>query len=170
MSYRIARAGADRIEEALPLVAAFHAEEGVEADDAHRRRALEALFTEPCPGAFWMIEAEGGEAAGYICVAFGWSIEFGGRDGFVDEFYVAPAHRGRGAGRAALRAVADALAAEGLAALHLEVEDGNRAMPFYESEGFAWRQHYHLMSAPLGARLRGRRGARRESRPITASS
>ena len=74
--------------------------------------------------------------------------------------------RHESAGRAAPRAVTDALAAEGPAALHLEVEDGNRAMPFYESEGFAWRPHYHLMSAPLGARLRGRRGAG----PITPSS
>ena len=158
MDLRLLRAGPDEIETALPLVAAFHAEEGVAVDDAHRRRALAALFTPPEPGELHLILADG-RAVGYLCAAYGWSIEFGGRDAFLDELYVEPALRGRGIGREAVRRLAAALGEKGLHALHLEVERGNAAaIRLYEAEGFAFRSHYHLMSAPLGPRKGGRRG------------
>jgi ribosomal protein S18 acetylase RimI-like enzyme len=78
-----------------------------------------------------------GELAGYVVAAFGFSLEYQGRDAFVDELYVQPAHRGRGLARAALAHLERECAALGIRALHLEVETGNtRAQALYQSRGF----------------------------------
>lgn len=158
-AFTLARADAGRIEDALALVAAFHAVEGVAQTPAARRRALETLLTPPEPGELWLIEV-GGRAIGYIAIAYGYSIEFGGRDGFVDEFFVDAAHRGAGIGRAALRDLARDLSARGFHALHLEVAETNeRAIRLYEAEGFSYRRGYRLMSGMPGGRPgAGRRG------------
>lgn len=158
-AFTLVRADAGRIEDALALVTAFHAVEGVAQTRAARRRALEALLTPPEPGELWLIEI-GGRAAGYIAIAYGYSIEFGGRDGFVDEFFVEEAHRGAGIGRVALREVAGDLSTRGFHALHLEVAETNeRAIRLYEAEGFSYRRGYRLMSGmPGGPPGAGRRG------------
>jgi len=36
-----------------------------------------------------------GQAAGYAATCSGFSIEFGGRDAFIDELHIAPGHRAR---------------------------------------------------------------------------
>jgi ribosomal protein S18 acetylase RimI-like enzyme len=73
-------------------------------------------------------------------LCFGWSLEWGGRDAFVDELYLEPDARGRGLGRAALRALVEEARAAGVVALHLEVDDTNTAgQALYRSEGFSGR-------------------------------
>jgi ribosomal protein S18 acetylase RimI-like enzyme len=130
----------------LRLVEAFHAFEGVRQDDAVRRASLQPLLADPALGRIWFIECDGA-AVGYVAVCFGYSIEFRGRDAFVDEVFILEAHRGRGIGAAALRALGVEVAAIGLKALHLEVDRGNeRARRLYESAGFRLRERYCLMS------------------------
>ena len=51
-----------------------------------------------------------------------YSVEHGGRDGFLDDFYLAPEARGRGLGRQALEALEREAQALGIRVLHLEVE------------------------------------------------
>ena len=61
----------------------------------------------------------------------------GGRDGFLDDFYLAPEARGRGLGRQALEALEREAQALGIRVLHLEVEGGNRrAEGLYRRSGF----------------------------------
>jgi ribosomal protein S18 acetylase RimI-like enzyme len=99
--------------------------------------ALQELVHGTRFAAGWMIEA-GSEAIGYLVVTWSWSIEFGGRDAFIDEFYIEPAHRGRGHGSAILEAMVRLLDAEGVHAVHLEVEAGNPdAARLYRRHGFA---------------------------------
>jgi diamine N-acetyltransferase len=132
----------------LPLVRDFYAEDKHPFDAVAVRAALEGLVRDPAFGRAFLIEA--GEApAGYLVVTFGYSLEFRGRDAFLDELYVAPAHRGRGFGREALR-VAEACCLEaGVRALHLEVRhDNEAAQSLYRSWGFGDRESY-LMSKPL---------------------
>ena len=84
---------------------------------------------------------------GYVIVSFGWSVEFGGLEGMIDEFYVREAVRGRGMGSEAMRALTAALSDAGLRALHLEVgEDNAKAQRFYSRLGFGLREGYRLMS------------------------
>lgn len=133
----------------VPMIRAYKDFEGFERDDAERVEALRTLLADPSRGAIWWICADG-QRVGYVAVCFGFSLEFGGRDAFVDELYVVPEARGRGVGRAALAAAMRAAAAQGVRALHLEVGRTNaRARALYESLGFDAREAFTLMSRSL---------------------
>ena len=86
---------------------------------------------------------------GYLVVAFGYSLELRGKDAFVDELYVAPAHRGRGLAKGALREAESRCHEAGIRALHLEVRPDNaQARRLYASAGYQDRKYY-LMSKKL---------------------
>jgi ribosomal protein S18 acetylase RimI-like enzyme len=149
MTCEITLASIRHIDDLLPLVKAYHEFEGVEQDDETRRNSIASLLLAPDLGPVWLIY-EDGTLAGYIAVCYSYSIEFGGRDGFIDEFYLIENFRGRGIGRAVLQKVLAELKANDVRALHLEVSrDNHRAIKLYEAEGFQMRDKYHLMSCPL---------------------
>lgn len=106
------------------LVGDFHAEAGIAQDDESRRTALAPLLEGSPHGAAYLI-GPARAPIGYIVVSFGWSLEFGGLSGTVNEIYIRPAVRGRGIGSEVLAALPGALAGAGLRALHLEVDRGN---------------------------------------------
>ena len=130
------------------LLRDFYAEDGATCD-AESDAALLALLADPGLGRVVLIMGDAGLAVGYVVVAFGYSLEFRGKDAFVDEHYVAPAHRGRGLGRAALREAERCCQEAGIRALHLEVRPDNApAQRLYASAGYADREYY-LMSKKL---------------------
>ena len=87
---------------------------------------------------------------GYLALCYGYSIEFGGRDAFVDELFVLEDRRSLGIGGRLLDHARDAATAAGIVALHLEVDRENGgARRIYERRGFAARSRFHLMSATL---------------------
>lgn len=133
----------------LPLVRAYHAFEEIARSDADREAAVSPLLGENPYGCIWLILA--GEAAvGYVALCFGYSIEFGGRDAFVDEFFLLESARGQGIGRRVLAMLGREAAARNIVALHLEVARSNSgARRFYERLGFVPRDRYHLMSWPI---------------------
>lgn len=120
----------------LAMAIAFNDEDGHPLTPAGRRALAEiAIGTRFAAG--WMIEA-GGTPIGYVVVNWSWSIEFGGRDAFIDEFYIEPPHRGHGHGSAVIETLVELMLLEGVHALHLEVEAGNpRAAGLYRRNGFA---------------------------------
>ncbi len=137
------------INDLLPLVAAYHAFEGLNTTAPARREAVARLLGDSSLGAIWCLERADG-LIGYLAICYGFSIEFGGRDGFVDEFFVAPDARGRGLGGHCLETVKARAAADGIKALHLEVDRGNDpARRLYARHGFAARTGFHLMSVRL---------------------
>jgi GNAT superfamily N-acetyltransferase len=132
----------------IALLRDFYTEDG-SACDGQAEAALRALLENPGFGRVFLIFEEGGRAIGYLVVAFGYSLEFRGRDAFVDELYVAPPHRGRGLGREALRVAEDCCREAGVRALHLEVRpDNTKARRLYAGEGYADRDYY-LMTKKL---------------------
>jgi GNAT superfamily N-acetyltransferase len=142
-------ADVDRI---LPLVAAYHAFEGIASDAAQRRSAVGRLLAERALGGIWLVLADG-ELAGYIALCRGFSIELDGFDAFIDEFYLEAEFRSRGIGRFALAAIKTEARGCGINALHLEVaRDNQRARRLYEQAGFAARDRYLLMTAVLDER------------------
>ncbi|MDX1513617.1 MAG: GNAT family N-acetyltransferase [Gammaproteobacteria bacterium] len=148
---RLAPAGPDDLEVLLPLVRAYHEFEGVSLSDGARRAAVARLLGNKELGAIWLISV-GGAVVGYVALCFGYSIEFGGRDAFVDELFILEPHRGQGIGRAALAAVRDEAASLALGALHLEVDrENHRARSLYRSLGFESRERFHLMSRRFGS-------------------
>ena len=87
---------------------------------------------------------------GYIVISFGWSLELGGMDGFVDEVYIRPGVRGRGIATEVLRSLPKALAGAGLMALHLEVDTADeKAQALYQRSGFRTRERFKLMTRHL---------------------
>jgi len=121
----------------LGLMAGLYREDGeVRLDPEAAERALRQLLALPDAGAVWLAEV-GGEAVGYLALTWGFSLEYHGRDAFIDELYVAPAHRGRGIGREAIEVADAACRSRGIRALHLELERANvRAEALYRRAGF----------------------------------
>ncbi|HEY6548442.1 MAG TPA: GNAT family N-acetyltransferase [Vicinamibacteria bacterium] len=132
----------------VPLMQAFYAEDRHPWKEDAARETLGALLRDSGYGRAFLIE-EDGRLVGYLVVCFGFSLEFHGRDAFLDELYVVPAQRGRGLGTQALRVAEDCCREAGARALHLEVGHTNdSARRLYHSWGFAERP-FALMSKPL---------------------
>jgi ribosomal protein S18 acetylase RimI-like enzyme len=82
-------------------------------------------------------------------LTFGFSVEFGGRTGFIDELFVDVAHRRRGVGKTALRLATEQAASLGARVLFLEATPTNEAADrLYRGAGFGERD-YRLMWKPL---------------------
>ena len=152
--FQLERADTSLLDTLLPLVRGYHEFEHVHMSDAARAAAVAPLL-EPGStlGCIWLIrtgDAAGGEAVGYVALCFGYSIEFRGRDAFVDEFFLVDSARGKGLGSRALERVKAEARALGIAALHLEVaRDNARARRLYEQWGFGAREQFTLMSCSL---------------------
>jgi ribosomal protein S18 acetylase RimI-like enzyme len=122
----------------------FNAHERIAFDEGEVRAALARLFADDSLGLACLILLDG-EVAGYVVIAFGFSIEFRGRDAFVDELFVKDEFRGRGLGSAAVRFAEGVCRGRGVRALHLEVERENtRAQSVYRRAGFADHDRYLL--------------------------
>ena len=137
------------IDRVIKLVADFHAEMGITQDDATRRAAIQPLLDGSHHGAIYLL-GPARAPIGYVMISFGWSLEFAGLDGMIDEIYIRPGVRGRGIGSEVLAALPRALAGAGLKALHLEVRrDDARTREIYEKQRFQPRQDYMVMSRKL---------------------
>lgn len=129
----------------LPMIAAYHEFEGIESDDARNGDAIRPLLEGSPHGAIWFVGPKMAPV-GYVAVSFGWSIELGGMDGFIDEFWIREKVRGRGMGGEALHALMGTLKAAGVKALHLEVDPENTlASRLYTRAGFRKRP-FNLMT------------------------
>ena len=149
MSAALTLAGPEHFARLDPLVTAFHAEEGIEMAPDARAAGLQPLLDGIPHGAAYLI-GPARAPIGYVVVTFGWSIEFGGMDGFIDELYIRPGVRGRGIATEVLLALPRALGDAGVKALHLEVDAGNDvAQRLYGRAGFRLREGYHLMTRTL---------------------
>lgn len=139
-------AGPDDLTALLPLVAAYHEFEGIASDTDHRESALAPLLEGSPLGCVYLIGPRRAPV-GYIVITFGWSMEFGGMEGFIDEFFVRQSVRGRGVGSEVLAGLLPQLDAAGLRALHLEARAGDeRLRKLYARAGFRLRDSYHLMT------------------------
>ncbi|MBL7496371.1 N-acetyltransferase [Frankia sp. CNm7] len=148
------RARPDDLADLLELTREFNAVDGHDHDDARVAHALGPLLEGDEHGQVWLIEkavgigeaveieeAEGAPAAagagplGYAVVCWGYSLESGGREALIDEFYVRD--RGRGVGSAAMHELLDACRAAGALGVFLETEAPNEsARRFYRRHGF----------------------------------
>ncbi|WP_339830173.1 GNAT family N-acetyltransferase [uncultured Parvibaculum sp.] len=119
------------------LVRDYYAFDGHEYDAAEQGPALDRLCAgEPNARAF--IIRDGDAIAGYLVLSLGFSVEYGGTDGFIDELHLVEAYRGRGLGRAVMDVAERAAKEAGIRYLHLEVELHNaRARRLYDGRGYA---------------------------------
>jgi len=134
MTFR--RASPSDIAAILPMMEVFNAEERIAFTLEKGRRGLEQLLAHPEWGFVQLAEVDD-DVVGYALVAYGFDIEYGGRDAFLCELFVARDYRGKHLGQALLE-VSEAAARDGDArALHLIVRNENvRAKNLYTKVGF----------------------------------
>jgi ribosomal protein S18 acetylase RimI-like enzyme len=129
----------------LDFMREYYAFDGHGYDREKARPALQRLLNDSALGLAWIV-MDGDTPAGYIVVCFGYSLEYLGRDAFIDELYLGAAYRGRGWGRATLQYVEQQLLSHQVRAIHLEVVRENQAaLGVYRKLGFRDHSHY-LMS------------------------
>ena len=134
-AFRIA--GPHDLETLLPFVREFWVIERIPYVEPAVRGALAGILANPELGRVVVIEVES-RPVGYYVLTLGYSLEYLGRDAFVDELYLRPPQRGRGVGSRALEHAAGLCGELGVGALHLEVDHVNpRARALYERVGFA---------------------------------
>jgi ribosomal protein S18 acetylase RimI-like enzyme len=120
----------------LEFMQAYYEFDGHGFDREKAGGALIALLRDANLGVAWLI-LDGAAAVGYVVLCFGYSLEWLGRDAFVDEFYLREEYRGRGWGRKAMEFLEEAAQAAGVRALHLEVVRTNTsASHLYRKLGF----------------------------------
>lgn len=124
------------IDALVRLMKQFYAEANFTLSEHAASRAFEALLDDSRLGQVWMIE-DAGHPAGFVVLTVGFSMEYGGLRGFVDDFFVAPQYRRRGLGHAALEEVKRACLRRGVRALLVETGPSNEAaLSAYRSVGF----------------------------------
>ena len=113
----------------------FYAESRYPLDHAWASAAFEHLLGAPALGAAWLVE-DGTTPIGHVVLTVHFSMEFGGLCGTIDDLFVKPACRRRGAGSVALHAVVGECRRRGCHALSVELgTDNGAAKALYEKFG-----------------------------------
>jgi len=144
----------------LVFMREYYAFDGHGFDEGKARLALTALLRDARLGLAWLI-LDGELPVGYIVLCFGYSLEWLGRDAFVDEFYLREEYRGRGWGGKTMAFVEDAARTAEIRTLHLEVVRENAAaLKIYRSMGFHEHESTFLSKwiARDGSKPTGRHG------------
>jgi GNAT superfamily N-acetyltransferase len=137
MAAGIRKASRPDVDAIVDMVRSFYAESAYPFDAVRVFAAVDRLLSDPRNGAAWLVVGDGAPL-GYGVLTFGFSIEYGGTDAFVDELWIAPGSRGEGLGAQILDLMEAECRTKGIGALHLEVERSNPgAERMYRARGFA---------------------------------
>ena len=134
----------------LEFMQAYYAFDGHSFDREKAREALTALLRDANLGCAWLI-LDGDKLVGYVVLCFGYSLEWLGRDAFIDELYLREEYRGRGWGRRTIQFIEEEARKAGVGTLHLEVvQQNSTALEVYRRLGF--REHKStLLSKPIAS-------------------
>ena len=135
------------VNELADLVVEYHEFEGIQSDRERNARVLMPLLSgDSSHGRVWFIR-NNDINIGYVAITFCYSIEFGGRESFIDEIFIRSSERGKGLGRKALTRVVEELISQDFKAIHLEVDINNLvAKSLYKDMGFKQREKYDALT------------------------
>ena len=126
----------------VEFIQEFYEFEQLKFDESIVRTALANILHDDSLGRVWLIQ-HGDEAIGYVVLTFGYSLEFRGRDAFIDELYIRESYRGQGVGMSVIQFIETICPSLGIQALHLEVEQKNTAAQnLYRKVGFKDHDRY----------------------------
>lgn len=126
----------DDLEKLLPMARRFYADDGHAWVEEIQMRGLTMICQGDPHGRGYFITLDG-QPIGYVVFAFGFSIEVGGYDCFLDEFFIEAPWRGQGLGRQALALLETEVKNLGGRRLCLEAERANsRAQQLYATSGY----------------------------------
>jgi GNAT superfamily N-acetyltransferase len=129
----------------IELVREFRKNEKLPFDENIDSDVLRNFLADESLGKAYLVQQED-EVLGYIILTLGYSLEYRGRDAFIDEFYIRPTHRGKGIGTQMLAFAEDACRELGVRSLHLEVDfENSDAQRLYDRVGYQ-RHNRFLMT------------------------
>ncbi|MBD2358385.1 GNAT family N-acetyltransferase [Tolypothrix sp. FACHB-123] len=106
------------------------------------RNALIQLLNDKSMGQVWLIKCQS-KTIGYVVLTLGYSLEYGGRDAWIDELYIQANYQGQGIGKQTINFLEHVCTSLNVQALHLEVERKNTsAQSFYRRVGFEDHNRY----------------------------
>ncbi len=128
----------------LPFMRQFYAIDQYPFDELIARTALIDLVRDPSLGRVCLLYNRD-KAIGYLVITFGYSLEYHGRDAFIDELFIEANYRHQGIGTKAMKFALEACRELGVHALHLEVERTNmEGQGLYRKFGFEDHDRYLL--------------------------
>lgn len=108
----------------------------IKFDEFAARATFRRFLSLPAFGRVWLL-SETDLLLGYIVLTIGFSFEFHGHDGFIDELYIDSNFRRRGYGKQAVAFLEEKAREMGVNAIHLEVDRGNDpAFELYRRAGY----------------------------------
>lgn len=136
MRSQVRAARLDDVPALVALMAEFYKEADYRLPWEAAVRTFTALLDDPRLGRVWLLEVEH-SPTGYVVLTLGFSMEYGGLRGFVDDFFVRATARGRGLGAAALEVVKQTCRELGVRALLVETgPEDHPARRLYARAGF----------------------------------
>lgn len=132
---------AEDIPTLLAMMRQLYEQDGTQFREAVSRQGIEVWLESQSNGIsrlgrIWLLEHHG-EPVGYVVLAFDFSLEYGGRCGFIDELYLKAPYRGKGWGSWLLQYLVTYCRQNQFGALLLEAAHTNEgAARLYERFGF----------------------------------
>lgn len=127
----------DDVETIISLMTAFYSYDNIPFYPDIHGKALTDLLNNPNLGLCKIIELDE-HAVGYFIICFGYSMEYHGKDAFLDELFIDAEFRGMGIGKRCMPEIERLCRENGVNAIHLEVDAGNEAAEqLYRQSGFS---------------------------------
>ena len=140
---RIIQSSLNDIPKLLEFMEQFYAIDGYTFTAEQQRSSLKEFISDSDLGVIWVITLED-HPIGYIILAIVYSFEFGGKNAFVDEFYIEKEFRGKGIGKIVIDFVSGEAKKMNIKALHLEIENHNTAAKELYRK-FAFKDHHRIL-------------------------
>ena len=120
----------------LLLIEAYYTFDSIDFDARVIRPAFRRLLRDKSLGRCWVVDAAGA-LAGYAILTYNYDLEFGGTEGIITEFFIAPNYRREGLGASMIGTVLEFCRSARIGTIELQVSRGNRrARAFYQALGF----------------------------------
>ena len=120
----------------MEMIKAFYQLDNYPFSEEKAMKCFNEILANDQLGKFWLIHQDD-KIIGYLIFCYGYSFEYGGRDAFIDEFYLKEEARGKGIGTEVLLELEKEASKLGVKAIHLEVEKTNVAgNKLYSKVGF----------------------------------
>jgi ribosomal protein S18 acetylase RimI-like enzyme len=121
----------------VDLMRDFYAESNFPLDEAWASQSFADLLANPAAGTIWLIDVDG-RPVGHVVLSIRYAMEFAGLIGYIDDLYVRPDHRRRGAASAGVAMLVAECQRRGCKSLQVEVDPNNvPAIGTYRKFGMA---------------------------------
>lgn len=135
------------VQQLVTMMAEFYSNSPYVLNPQRATEAFTALLADERLGHIWIIQSNSKDV-GYVVVTLCHSMNFGGMAAVVDDFFIQPAFRGAGLGKAAMKEIRNYCASHGVRAIHVEAgRDNVPALAVYRRAGFVDTDHAHLTLA-----------------------